>query len=174
MYVCVMTGSGENDYSRKSRGLSKFLLPPPDESDILVRTFREEMLKDPAARVTHRQSWGAYHLMVLETPEIASRAAPGQFIMVRTSPLYPPLLRRPFSIHARSGSEIALFFQAVGTGTELLSRMTPGRTLDILGPLGRGFDLAGGPAVRQAVLVGGLVLVVDGLINRGMRLVSQR
>lgn len=113
------------------------------------------MHKDPAARVTHTQGWGAYHLLALKSPEIASQAAPGQFIMVRTSPLYLPLLRRPLSIHAVSGPELHLFFQAVGAGTELLGQAGEGQVLDILGPLGRGFDLSGDLEGRRAALVGG-------------------
>jgi dihydroorotate dehydrogenase electron transfer subunit len=113
------------------------------------------MHKDPAARVTHTESWGAYHLLALDSPEIAAAAAPGQFIMVRISSLYQPLLRRPFSIHSVSGTGLMIFFQAVGTGTELLGQKTPGQALDILGPLGRGFDLDGDPAGRRAALVGG-------------------
>jgi dihydroorotate dehydrogenase electron transfer subunit len=48
-----------------------------------------------------------------------------------------------------------LFFQAVGTGTELLGRAEEGQILDILGPLGQGFDLSGDMKGRQAALVGG-------------------
>lgn len=113
------------------------------------------MHKDPAACVTHKKSWGAYHLLALESPEIASQAAPGQFIMVRTSPLFQPLLRRPLSIHSVSGPELHLFFQAVGPGTQLLARADTGQILDILGPLGRGFDLSGDLEGRQTALVGG-------------------
>jgi dihydroorotate dehydrogenase electron transfer subunit len=113
------------------------------------------MHKDPAASVTHKESWGTYHMLTLNTPEIATLAAPGQFIMVRTSLLHHPLLRRPFSIHAVSGTELIIFFQSVGVGTRLLSLTDKGQALDILGPLGQGFDLSGDLKGFQAALVGG-------------------
>ena len=113
------------------------------------------MHKDTAADITHKASWGPYHILAIDTPEIAAAATPGQFIMVRTSSLYQPLLRRPFSIHAVSGTRLEIFFQAVGIGTGLLGQKAPGQVLDILGPLGRGFDLDGDLKGLQAALVGG-------------------
>ena len=39
-----------------------------------------------------------YCIVALDAPEIAAAAAPGQFVMVKTSRGMDPLLRRPFSI----------------------------------------------------------------------------
>jgi len=85
------------------------------------------------------------YLMRLEAPALARRGRPGQFVMVRTGP-YPergggPLLKRPFSIHRLGpGDEISLLYRVVGVGTELLALARPGENLELLGPLGRGFD----------------------------------
>ncbi len=113
------------------------------------------MLKDSTAAITHTESWGTYHLIAAQSPEIAAQAAPGQFIMVRTSSQYHPLLRRPFSLHAVSGDQVFIFFQDVGTGTRILGQVRPGMNLDILGPLGHGFDLNGNLQGLKAALVGG-------------------
>jgi dihydroorotate dehydrogenase electron transfer subunit len=113
------------------------------------------MHKDPQARITRRQSWEAYHRLDLHSPRIAAEAAPGQFLMIRVAETFHPLLRRPFSIHAVSGSELSVFFQSVGAGTRLLSRADVGQGLDILGPLGRGFDLNRDLRGRRIGLVGG-------------------
>ncbi|MFH1136657.1 MAG: dihydroorotate dehydrogenase electron transfer subunit [Pseudomonadota bacterium] len=102
------------------------------------------------------------NLLRLEAPEIAATGRPGRFVMVRTGP-YPekgggPLLKRPFSLHRLGpGREISILFRVVGVGTRLLSRVRPGETLEILGPLGRGFDLEKIPA-RVYLAAGGLGL----------------
>jgi dihydroorotate dehydrogenase electron transfer subunit len=92
-------------------------------------------------------------LMWLEAPGIASLARPGQFVMVKCGE--DNLLRRPFSIHQVDDekSSLALLFQVVGRGTDWLSKRQPGASIDILGPLGNGFNIF--PASRNLLLVGG-------------------
>ncbi len=87
--------------------------------------------------------WKDYVLLSLKSPQIASKALPGQFIMIRITPYSYPLLRRPFSIHAVEGKDIAIFFQKSGIGTNILGLRKKGEMLDILGPLGNGFGLKG-------------------------------
>jgi dihydroorotate dehydrogenase electron transfer subunit len=113
------------------------------------------MRQEPAARITLRRSWDDYILLRLEAPDLAAEARPGQFLMVRVGETLDPLLRRPISLHAREGGALEIFFQVAGRGTALLARKKEGETLDILGPLGRGFDLAADFRGRRAVLVGG-------------------
>jgi dihydroorotate dehydrogenase electron transfer subunit len=86
----------------------------------------------------------SYFRMGLEWPGEA--AQPGQFVMVQPADRGRILLRRPFSVSAllRSNgkpSGIELLYKVVGEGTQLLSEFGPKDRLDILGPLGRGFDL---------------------------------
>lgn len=66
-------------------------------------------------------------------------------------------LRRPFSIAGRhddaNGVTIEVIHRVVGRGTGYLSHLHEGETIDLLGPLGNGFDL---PAnLEVALLVGG-------------------
>ena len=73
-------------------------------------------------------------------------AVPGQFVMVQVGAEQSPLLRRPFSIAGliRQGESIEgieLFIKVVGEGTRLLSQLTEGEQVDLLGPLGRGFKV---------------------------------
>jgi dihydroorotate dehydrogenase electron transfer subunit len=81
--------------------------------------------------------------MELDAPVIADKVSPGQFVMVRTSGGgLDPLLRRPFSVHnVTSAGELHIAYKVLGKGTELMSRMTTGGTVDIVGPLGKGFTL---------------------------------
>lgn len=91
--------------------------------------------------------------LTLTAPQIASRAHPGQFVMVRISPCYDPLLRRPLSIHQTIGNhQVQLLYKVVGKGTRILASLTPGQKINLNGPLGNGFDLTGTQAV---CLVGG-------------------
>jgi len=94
-------------------------------------------------------------LMRLEAPEIASIARPGQFIMVRCGSSWDPLLRRPFSLHQISATlgTISLLFGVVGRGTRIFAGRKAGDRLDILGPLGRGFEIE--PRARNLLLVAG-------------------
>ena len=94
---------------------------------------------------------GIYRLTV-EAPRISSAAGPGQFVMVRVSDTLDPLLRRPLSIHRVRDDHLSLLFKIIGRGTELLARARVGESLDILGPLGHGFEPTIG---RPVCLVGG-------------------
>ena len=79
----------------------------------------------------------------LHAPLIAAAAKPGQFVMVRVADRYDPLLRRPFSIYHVSGNDtIELLFKKLGKGTDLLANAVAGDVLDLVGPLGHGFNLS--------------------------------
>lgn len=79
--------------------------------------------------------------MALFAPQIGRQAKPGQFIHVRVCKSFPPLLRRPFSVHRVEGQKIEILYKVVGKGTEILSEKKRGEYLDILGPLGKGYRL---------------------------------
>ncbi len=82
--------------------------------------------------------------LTLQAPKIATTACPGQFVMVRVIDGLDPLLRRPFSIHSSSadGGTISLLFKVIGKGTEILAQRCVGDQLDVVGPLGNGFDFS--------------------------------
>ena len=86
-----------------------------------------------------------YWHLEFESAIIAKNALPGQFVNIRVGHGFVPLLRRPISIYAVKGVKVKLFYQAVGTGTQSLSQRKSGELLDLIGPLGNGFDY------RQAV-----------------------
>ena len=65
--------------------------------------------------------------------------APGQFAQLQLPGFY---LRRPISICDWDESGMTLIYKAVGQGTEALSRMQPGDTLDALNGLGNGYDVS--------------------------------
>jgi len=95
------------------------------------------------------------YLMSLKAPEIAQDALSGQFIHIKCSKNNYPLLRRPLSIHRidKEKGEIFILFQIMGEGTKLLADRTIGDDLDIIGPIGNGFNIY--PESRKIIIVGG-------------------
>ena len=93
--------------------------------------------------VQNEQLSGDTIRLTVRSPEIAAAAQPGQFVMIRVSDGFEPLLRRPLSIHSLSADKtcFSLLFKVVGRGTKMLAGLTPGDSLDVIGPLGRWFDL---------------------------------
>ena len=109
-----------------------------------------------------------HYKMVLDNLNISTTAKPGQFLYIRCENDYDPLLRRPFSIHRISDQKpeyrnqitevrgpksevgkqknqkqdaVEILYKVVGKGTEILSEKKAGKSLDIIGPLGNGFNL---------------------------------
>lgn len=95
---------------------------------------------------------GVYRLTLL-AKEIAQAAKPGQFVHMRLDG-GDFLLRRPFSIHRRvSARAFQVLFQRSGRGTDYLSRVETPARLDVLGPLGTGFQVP--EKVERLLLVAG-------------------
>jgi dihydroorotate dehydrogenase electron transfer subunit len=95
------------------------------------------------------------YLMGVKAPEIAQEALPGQFIHIKCSKDNYPLLRRPLSIHRidKEKGEIFILFQVMGEGTKLLADRSIEDDLDIMGPIGNGFNIY--PESRKIMIVGG-------------------
>ena len=92
----------------------------------------------------------AYH-----APWLAAGAHAGQFVHVRTPDYSGLVLRRPFSLNTfdRITGEVTIHFRVTGKGTEWLAHMRPGERSEMLGPLGRGFEV--NPRSRHLLLIAG-------------------
>lgn len=100
---------------------------------------------------SQRQLAEGIYEMVLQLPGGNREAIrPGQFINIRLEGQY---LRRPISICDWTEDTITIIYKTVGRGTEQMSRMQAGETLDILYPLGNGFNLKG--TFSKPLLIGG-------------------
>jgi dihydroorotate dehydrogenase electron transfer subunit len=64
-------------------------------------------------------------------------------------------LPRPLSIHDYEDGRISFLFETRGEGTQILSRLKEGNQIELLGPLGNGFEV-GEAAGKIAVVSGGL------------------
>ena len=93
--------------------------------------------------------------MTVASGYISANAVPGQFVNIKCCDDIQPLLRRPVSICSvdRTKGEFDLYFQIKGQGTEMLAGKKRGDLLDMIGPLGRGFDLDIG--YRRIAVAGG-------------------
>ncbi len=143
-----------------------------------------------------------FFILTLEGPQMAARAAPGQFVGIlvphveepprsydseeqllaeaagRWPPAPRPLVRRPFSYYdcfPQSG-RFQIHGQVVGRGTDTLSICQPGQVLDCLGPLGRPLPLD--QPAEWTLLVGGGIgvapfpYVARQLVARGRKVLA--
>lgn len=125
-----------------------------------------------------------YFRMKILAPGISRQARPGHFIMFRQATAVPTLLRRPFGIFQLgtlapdcegmpAKEYVEILYKVVGTGTAAMSQLSPSDRVEVLGPLGKGFDL-GDPA-RDKILVGGgiglvpLYMLAKELVESGSR-----
>jgi dihydroorotate dehydrogenase electron transfer subunit len=88
-------------------------------------------------------------------PELASGSRAGQFVHVRTGDLSGLVLRRPFSINTADAvsATITIHFRTIGRGTAWFTALRPGDAVEMLGPLGRPFEVD--PRSRHLLLVAG-------------------
>ena len=141
----------------------------------MTRPTREALpMRQVRGRISASTSTAAgYCKLVVEEPALAGRVRPGQLVYVacqgeaeerafagrRCAPAPSKrrfsdfrVLRRPFAVAGQQDGRIILLLKTVGSGSQWLARRRPGQQVDIIGPLGNGFDLQG---VRNALLVGG-------------------
>ncbi len=89
---------------------------------------------------------GEYRLMVLDAPARILDCKPGQFfhLLCPTRGALQPFLRRPMSIYGydAEAGELQFLYKVAGEGTGALATLAPGETLNVLGPLGHGFEIA--------------------------------
>ncbi len=105
-----------------------------------------------------------YRRIRLTAPRGILEAKPGQFVMLRVRDGVDPLLRRPFCIYdvgtfspefpdASRRCYFEILYKVVGKGTAILGSLHEKDSVDVLAPLGNGFN----PGVEgeEKLLVGG-------------------
>ena len=108
-----------------------------------------------------RQWLQAYH-----APSLASGSRAGQFVHVRPGDFSGLVLRRPFSFNTIDPATgiVTIHFRAIGRGTDWFTHLRAGDTVDMLGPLGRPFEVD--PRSRH------LLLIAGGLGIAGVRMLA--
>lgn len=88
----------------------------------------------------------------LDAPAVCREALPGQFVMLAALS-GGSFLKKAISIHAVEEDRLGLAILGVGPGTEALLALAEGDRVDLIGPLGRGFDTD--IENKKIVMVGG-------------------
>lgn len=88
---------------------------------------------------------GEYRLLVLDAPPRLLDCEPGQFfhLLCPVAGDLHPYLRRPMSIYGYypETAELHFLYKVTGEGTSAIATLNPGDKINVLGPLGRGFDI---------------------------------
>jgi dihydroorotate dehydrogenase electron transfer subunit len=104
-------------------------------------------MRQERRRVTGTETVGPYTLLRVEQGGLDA-GLPGQFFMLEAP---GRVLPRPMSVCLVRRGELAFLIDPIGPGTRALCAVEAGDELQILGPLGSGFDLD----VDAPLLVGG-------------------
>ena len=107
------------------------------------------MKKETAKILSQNKIADGIYSMWIET-FAAKEAKPGQFIDVYVND-DSKLLPRPISICEVKDNSLRIVYRVVGGGTKIMSTYQEGDEIQIIGPLGNGFDMRDG----KAILVGG-------------------
>ena len=74
----------------------------------------------------------------------------GQFINIKLKEKY---LRRPISVYDYDSESVTIIYKVVGEGTEIMSKLSVGDTLDVMTGLGNGYDIS--KSGDKPLLIGG-------------------
>lgn len=105
--------------------------------------------------------------------DFSSITAPGQFVNFAVEGCY---LRRPISVCDVENGILTIVYKTVGKGTEIMSRIRPGETMDVLSGLGNGYDVGAGG--KRPLLIGGgagvppMYMLCKALVRAGARPVA--
>jgi dihydroorotate dehydrogenase electron transfer subunit len=110
-------------------------------------------------------------LLALDAPELAGTTRPGQYVMA-----IPPsgeAAATALALYEAEGKLASILFFITGKRTRELGELRSGDRLDVVGPLGNGFDLTGG-ARDVAIVAGGVgiasvLLCAQALLRGGAR-----
>lgn len=105
---------------------------------------------------------------------------PGQFLNIRIGNGKEFMLRRPISISEidRGENLVSIIYRVNGEGTKYLTEIKKGSEIDVMGPLGRGYDVLSLLKGQTALLVGGgigvppLYELAKQFYKRGVNVVS--
>ncbi len=105
-------------------------------------------------------------LQAYRAPSLASGSRAGQFVHVRPGDFSGLILRRPFSFNTIDPATgiITIHFRTIGRGTDWFTHLRVGDQVEMLGPLGRPFEVD--PRSRH------LLLIAGGLGIAGVRMLA--
>ena len=111
----------------------------------MAGSFRENV-----SIISQKKIASDVYSMWIKTDNIAKNSRAGQFIAVYSND-GSRLLPRPISICEIDGDNLRIVYRTVGKGTNEFSGYEAGDKLDVMGPLGNGYDKLD----KKAILIGG-------------------
>lgn len=119
---------------------------------MVVMALPKEKVTVDANIVSQQELYDQVFQLVVKAPEVAALAEAGQFVQLRILNSNC-LLRRPVGIAAADKEKgiVAFIYRVVGKGTKAISELKAGDTINVLGPLGNGFDTT----AKKPLIVGG-------------------
>jgi dihydroorotate dehydrogenase electron transfer subunit len=108
----------------------------------------------------------------LQCPKIASAAKPGQFVMasVGSSDEIPsPILKRALAVYSADRQFFSLLVRIAGDGTRKICQLAAGNNLNLVGPLGNGFDLERANGKYSIITAGGSGIASVYLLARNLK-----
>jgi dihydroorotate dehydrogenase electron transfer subunit len=108
-----------------------------------------------AELVDSREILPGQWLQAYHAPDLAVGSRAGQFVHIRTGDFSGMVLRRPFSLNTTDPATgiVTIHFRVIGRGTEWFTHLRVGDRIDLLGPLGRPFEVD--PRSRHVLLIAG-------------------
>ena len=119
----------------------------------MLKDYRNAIFVEEAKVLEHHAFEEGQFVLRVDAPKCAATAKPGQFAHIQCD--LQRLMRRPLSIMRVSVDEgwVEFLYKTVGDGTELLSAKKVGELVNIMGPIGRPFEL--NKEKPNALLLGG-------------------
>lgn len=90
--------------------------------------------------------------IVVNRPNEMNDIVPGQFFNMIANDSGYPMLRRPISVSGFTKDTIEFTIKIIGKGTKSLSKLKQGDSINMMGPLGNGYDINN---VKSVLIIGG-------------------
>ncbi|MDR1087084.1 MAG: dihydroorotate dehydrogenase electron transfer subunit [Endomicrobium sp.] len=101
--------------------------------------------------ISNKEVCAGYFELQVKVDAAAKHCLPGQFFMLEVPGVF---LRRPISVHDVKKDTLSFLYKVVGKGTNILSSICAG-TIQLLGPLGKGYDLETYKDSNHVIVAGG-------------------
>lgn len=103
--------------------------------------------------LSHEAFDGDQYIMRVQAPKIAAKAQPGSFAHLTVHPLRP--MRRPISIMRVNKEQgwVDFLYKKLGEGTALLAENKVGESINVMGPIGKAFEIK--ETRKRPLLIGG-------------------
>ena len=112
----------------------------------------KQKMKQGVFKIIENKEIASNMMKMLLQGDVSEIKTPGQFVNIAVPGKF---LRRPISVCNVEDGTLTLIYKIVGSGTEILSKMKTGSSLDILTGLGNGYNLSDTRIGDVPLLVGG-------------------